>query len=293
MNDLISPLLGSLTPYLSKLSALAVAAAFVWMIWRARSLFPMRYRLWRMSHPKGFISDERIKNAVKDRADLMTYRSLFGRADSIGDARRQTIFAEQLGLDPGALGECGPYFDRARLAVKASLPDLALTKIKVLGWTAVLMLLAAILLLWVAQSRILVRFNDDHTYFWLGADNASLFLRSNGVTLTTSNCSIQGNAAGFSPQHMAVLCKTFIEPGTVKYVDSEVRQQRIANFFLLAILLVIEGWWQRRLHAVRAGHILKRHIDDRDAPKNGAAVPELLEEDSNPVVVAMQDSRRA
>jgi hypothetical protein len=240
-----------------------IVVILLWLTSRSHSFFDIRYRLWRFSRSGDDIADEAVRRAVRDRADLITFRTLLMRADTIGEMKRLIEFTEENGLEPGCLGDCGRYFHRRTLAIKENLPSLfRAKKLFELCWILLAMITFVLGPLAMSQ-RALLAFKDDGTRFLLGKDSAKL-LQPDAVSFVPDDCSrASQGVAGFSPRHSEALCSAFGGHSLGEIVENGVKSQRIlaVGFFITGLLLVACG--RRRLHAVRAAYAVKSWLELR------------------------------
>lgn len=263
MNDFI---VLTLSHYIPLLSAFLVAVPFAWMAFRSRSLFVLRYRLWRLTQPKGDIQDKWVREAVQARADLISFRSVLMWADTPGDAHRLAKFAEERDLDVGSIGECGSYFDRQELRVRDNVPGwkstVAISAVPIYLFCAAL----ALLLMMGVQDRALVAFKDGGSWFWLGNTSARLVHGNHNQTFTLSDCSKPGPRAGFTAEEAKNLCTFFADPSLAQGVKDGVSSQRwlalVGSCFFLGLLAIV----LRHLHAVRAAHAVRKWLERTRSP---------------------------
>jgi hypothetical protein len=273
VTETIIPLLSQAVPIIPYLSALLLAIPLAWISLRSRSLFLLRYRFWRLVQSKEAITDPAILKAVQERADLMSFRVLLMRADTPGEALRLASFAQRHGLDVGTLGECGRYFHRHKLAIKERLPDLGRTKgasigINYLLWMAVFVMTAVAI-----QSKALVAFKDDGTWFWLGTNSAQLLRDSHGQIFTIADCQKNEGGAGFDAVHSKQVCGIFKDPSLMQNVTETVSSQRWFALTFGFLFLVGLARWRRHLHAVRAAHTVRNWLVFHASNEGAAATP--------------------
>lgn len=266
LNDFIVPTLGHYMPFIS---ALLIAAPFAWIDVRSRSLFVLRYRLWRLTQPKGEVKDELIREAIQTRADLISFRSVLMWADTPGDAHRLVKFAVENELDVGSIGECGSYFDRRGLCVRDHVPGWKSTVV-ISAVSAYLLFAGVALFLTLGiQGRALVGFKDGGPWIWLGKDSVSLFHGAHGQTFIPSDCGKTEGRAGFTATQASHLCSFFRDPALPRVVNEGLSAQRwlagVGCAFLLTWLASVLRW----LHAVRAAHFIRQWLERRQKPAKG------------------------
>lgn len=254
MNDFI---LLTLSHHVPEISAFLAAFPFAWMAYRSRSLFVLRYRLWRLTQPRGDIQDELIREAVQTRADLISFRSVLVWADTPGDAHRLAEFAKSRRLDVGSLGDCGPYFDRDALRVKDKVPSLKSTKVFTGIAFYVIGALLVLLLMGASQERALAAFKDGGSWFWLGHDNARLFLGNHNRSFMQTDCGQTGGVAGFTADQSKQLCSIFADPLLPQEIAAGVMSQRWAALIGSCVLLMLLVITLNLLHAVRSAHAVR------------------------------------
>lgn len=263
----------TLSHYIPLLSAFLVAVPFAWMAFRSRSLFVLRYRLWRLTQPKGDIQDELVREAVQARADLISFRSVLMWADTPGDAHRLAQFAKERDLDVGSIGECGSYFDRQGLRVRDNVPSwkstVAISAVPIYLFCAAV----ALLLMLGVQDRALVAFKGGGSWLWLGTSSARLFHGSHNQTFTQSDCSKPGPRAGFTAEEAKNLCTFFADPSLAQGVQDGVSSQRwlalVGSCFFLGLLAIV----LRHLHAVRAAHTVRGWLEQTQGRTEDQAGP--------------------
>ena len=262
----------SLAQFAWWLPPLIAAIPFGWIMLRSGSTFALRHRLWRLTRPEKSIDDDDIRKAVKERADLIAFRALLMRADTMGEAKRIMAWANVHGIDVGTVGDCRRYFHRHDLKVKDSVPCLARTKrlsVAVYYLLAVVTLISADLAL---QSRVLLSFKDDHTMFSLSTKSAQLFREQGNIAvLVPADCPKPNGWAGFNPVHTAVICSAFKSAGLPEQIDDGLRAQRWLGLSILICALLGFFKWSRRLLAVRSAHFVRVWLaHQHDATPNDA-----------------------
>lgn len=249
------------------LPPLIAAIPFGWIVLRSGSTFALRHRLWRLTRPEKSIDDDDIRKTVKERADLIAFRALLMRADTMGEAKRIMAWANVHGIDVGTVGDCRRYFHRHDLKVKDSVPRLTTTKllsVAVYYLLAVVTLISADLAL---QSRVLLSFKDDHTMFYLSTKSAQLFRERGGIgVLVPADCPKKGGWAGFNPVHTAVICSAFKGAGLPEEIDEGLRSQRWLGLSILTCALVGFFKWSRRVLAVRSAHSVRAWLAQQHEP---------------------------
>lgn len=240
------------------LPPLIVAIPFAWIMLRSGSTFTLRHRLWRLTHPEKSIENDDIRKAVKERADLIAFRALLMRADTLGETKRIIAWAKANEIDVGTLGDCQRYFHRHDLKLKASIPDLAKAKIFSIGIYYVLAVIAVIGLSLALQSGVLLSFKDDHTLFFLSTKSAELLREQTGfAVLVPGDCPKPDGWAGFSKQHAASICSAFKSAGLADQVASGLRLQRWVGLAILASALLGFFRRSRRVLAIRSAHSVR------------------------------------
>lgn len=267
MNDFI---VLTLSHYIQVISSLLIAAPFAWMAIRSRSLFVLRYRLWRLTQPKGDIQDELIREAVQTRADLISFRSVLMWADTPGNAHQLAKFAKEKELDVGSIGECGSYFDRDTLRVRDNVPSwksaVAVSALPIYLLCAVV----ALLLMVGIQDRALVTFKGGGPWFWLGNSSARLVHGNHNQTFTSSGCGKSGGRAGFTAEQAKDLCSFFADPSLAQGVRDGVTSQRWLALIVSCALLTLLAFILRHLHAVRAAHVVRQWLERMEKRSDGA-----------------------
>lgn len=254
-------------------SGILFAIALLWAAGSTQSLFEVRYRLWRLVRSGQEISDEAVRKAVQERADFMAFRALLIWADTPGDMRRISDFAERYELEPGTLGDCGPYFHRRDLAIKENLPSLEKAKLAYFGLRVVFWLIAVLGTSFLIQPRVLVSFKDDGTWSWLGVHEAKLFGPDKPFLVSDECPKTNTGAADFNAIHTKVLCEAFRGKALEPYVNEELAQQRMLGSLLLTFSAAGYVVRRRRFHQVRAAHAVKSWIAFREkaAEREGCA----------------------
>jgi hypothetical protein len=247
------------------LPPLIVALPFAWVMLRSGSTFALRHRFWRLTRPEKSIENDDIRNAVKERADLIAFRALLMRADTLGETKRIIAWANANEIDVGTVGDCQRYFHRQDLKLKASIPDLAKTKFFSIAIYYILAVIAVIGLDLALQSGVLLSFKDDHTLFFLSTKSAQLFREQGGIAvLVPGDCPKPDGWAGFSKQHAASICSAFKSAGLSEQLDAGLRFQR---WFALAILAsALLGFLKRsrRVLAIRSAHAVRSWLALRE-----------------------------
>jgi len=216
-------------------SGILFAIALFWAAASTQSLFEVRYRLWRLVRSGHEISDATVRAAVQQRADLMAFRALLVWADTPGEMKRISDFAKQHELDPGTLGDCGPYFHRQNLTIKENVITLEKAKLVYFAARMLFLLVAVLGASFLIQPRVLISFKDDGTRVWLGAHDAKLF-GPDRLFLVPDDCpKTTTGAAGFNAVHTKVLCDAFNSKGLEPYVDSGLIQQRVLGALFLGL----------------------------------------------------------
>jgi hypothetical protein len=248
------------------LPPLIVAIPFAWIVIRSGSTFALRHRLWRLTHPEQSIEDTDIRAAVKERADLIAFRALLMRADSLGEAKRIIAWANVNGIDVGTVGDCQRYFHRQDLKVKDSVPSLAKTKLLSIAVYYLLAVFAVIAVGLALQSGVLLVFKDDHTMFYLSTKSAQLFHGDGIAMLVPADCPKLGGWGGFNKVHTASICSAFKGTALPEQIDNGLRAQRWLALSLLVSTLLGFSKWSRRVLAVRSAHTVEGWLTQRQKP---------------------------
>ena len=258
---MVEVLLGHLTWLVS---GILFAAALLWAAASSQSLFEVRYRLWRLLRSGHEISDETVRKAVQERADFMAFRALLIWADTPGEMKRIKEFAQQHELDPGTLGDCGPYFHRRNLTIKQSVPSLARAKAVYFVLRLTFLAVAVFGASWLIQPRVLISFKDDGTRAWLGTHEARLFGPDKPFLISDECPKTNTSAAGFNAVHTKALCEAFGSKGLAITVDDGLRQQRVLGALLLAFSSTGYVVRRRRFQQVRTAQAVKSWLAFRE-----------------------------
>ncbi|WP_426269218.1 DUF6216 family protein [Dyella kyungheensis] len=253
-------------------SGILFAIALLWAAASTQSLFEVRYRLWRLVRSGHEISDETVRAAVQERADFMAFRALLAWADTPGEMKRISDFAKQHELEPGMLGDCGPYFHRRDLTIKENVPSLE--KAKAIHFVLRLIFLAVAVFgaIWLLQSRVLVSFKDDGTKAWLGTNDAKL-LGADRPFLISEECpKTNTGAAGFNVVHTKALCEAFGSKAMEMKVSDGLMQQRVLGALLLVLSAACYMVRRRRLQQVRAANAVRSWLAFRQKPNDQGEV---------------------
>lgn len=243
-----------------------LAVPVVWVIFRSGSFFPVNHLFWKLSHPEKQVSDPRLQNAIRQRADLIAFRATLMRADHASEMSRLLDWAQQYEIDIGTVGECGRYFHRQDLRLKDKVPNLDAAK-----WWAFVGYGAVVLLLllsasWASQSRLLLSFNDDHSLVYLSEDSAQLF-RSNGLSaLVPKDCPKPTGWGGFNAAHTKVICDAFQGNDLPVIIKRGVQAQRFQGLAGVALSLFAFFWIRRKLTAVRSAHAVRSWLAFKSGP---------------------------
>lgn len=242
------------------MGGLGGAFALFWAVARSNSFFYVRYRLWRLARSDSDIFDENLRQAVHQHGDLVSFRTLLMRADSLGEMRRILDFSERNELEPGMLGDCGQYFHRSSLTIKDSIPSLSATKALTLfaRFLCICVILFAIYL--GCQNRALLSFKDDHAWFWLSADMAQAYQSHQAILLPNECPKINQSMADFNATHVKVICDTYGTKRFMNSINDGIREQRGISLLLLALCAGAYGWQWRHLRRVRAAHVVRNWL---------------------------------
>lgn len=249
-------------------SGILFAIALLWAATSTQSLFEVRYRLWRLVRSGHEISDETVRKAVQERADFMAFRALLIWADTPGEMKRISDFAKCHDLEPGTLGDCGPYFHRQNLTIKEDVPTLEKAKFIYFGARTFFLLVAVLGACFLIQPRVLVSFKDDGTKAWLGAHEAKLFGPDKPFLVPDDCPKTSTGVAGFNVVHTKVLCDAFGSKGLEPYVDDALTQQRVLGALLLALSAAGYMVRRRRFQQVRAAHAVRNWLVFRERTKD-------------------------
>lgn len=254
------------------LPPLIVAVPFAWIVIRSGSTFALRHRFWRLTRPEQSIEDDEIRGAVKERADLIAFRALLMRADTLGEAKRIIAWANVNGIDVGTLGDCQRYFHRKDLKVKDSVPSLAKTKLLSIAVYYLLAVFAVIAVGLALQSSVLFVFKDDHTMFYLSTKSSQLFHGGGIAVLVPADCPKPDGWGGFNKVHTASICSAFKGPALPEQIDNGLRSQRWLALSLLVSTLLGFSKWSRHVLAVRSAHAVNAWVarPQKTASNNGA-----------------------
>lgn len=111
--------LQSALPYVSYATPVALVGALLWVMWRGKSMYPFWLRLWTLFHRKEPEDIAWLALAMEERRALIKFRVLFGWVDTLAQARRLDTWARDQGTDAGSVCDCGDFFDRQNLGLKA------------------------------------------------------------------------------------------------------------------------------------------------------------------------------
>lgn len=233
----------------------------IWVIFRSGSFFPIDHLFWKLSHPEKQVSDPRIQNAIRQRADLIAFRATLMRADHVPEMSRLLDWAKQYEIDIGTVGECGRYFHRQDLKLKGKIFNFGAAKgLARVGYVAVVLLFISSVS-WASQSQLLLWFSDDHTLFYLSKDSAQLFHSKNLSALVPKDCPKLEGWGGFNAIHTKVICEVFQGNDLPAIIESGVRAQRILGLTGIALSLFLFFWIRRKLTAVRSAHAVRSWLN--------------------------------
>jgi hypothetical protein len=237
-----------------------IAIALFWTVSRSNSFFYVRYRLWRLARSDSDISDDGLRQALHSHADLVSFRTLLMRADTVGEMRRILDYAQKNELEPGMLGDCGHYFDRSSLTIKKKVPALLTTKAKG-SFYRLLLITVVILSAYLGfQHRALLSFKDDHTWFWLSPDMAQVENSDQAILLPDECPKTHQGAGGFSAQHVKALCETYGSKRFTNSINDGIKEQQGIALMLMLFCAWAYGRLWRHLRCVRAAHAVQNWI---------------------------------
>ncbi|MDQ7996915.1 MAG: DUF6216 family protein [Luteibacter sp.] len=243
---------------LSYFSPVVIAALLIWATVRSRSLYPLRERLWRLTHRRPGTDREWLAGPLRDREELLKFRVLFMWADSLPEARRVAAWADQHGVDLGTLGDCGHLFDRKTLAVADKVPS---PKAEVLvlflgmGFAGLLFLAGGLGVL--KQNAVMSLKSNGH---WIEFTETSAwpFWGHRAEAMTWEDCKAAENRAQFKDDDdRKVACEILNDPKLPSAVNKAIRSQRGVGLMLIFYGLFIGTpvyRWALRARSARAVH---------------------------------------
>jgi len=258
-----SSLLGSVGGYAGAVSAVAIVLTFVWIMVRARTAFPILYRLWKWTHRKAPVKDPALAKAIRARLDLVLFRYLFMPVAHIGQMRKVLTWAEQHDIDVGTLAECGVYFNSKTLTLKDKLPRKGWTYGGSIVFGLVLAMCASFFVWIVVQTGAILIFKDDHRWFVLYNDQAEVVFPLDQPAALASQCPTIDPASDFLGAHAKSLCEKFQDIHHVWFVHHTVFQQRVAAIFALLICLLVARDVWRSFIAARAAWAVHEWLAER------------------------------
>jgi len=261
--EMDSHLLGSVGGYAGAVSAVAIVLTFVWIVVRARTAFPILYRLWRWTHRRAPVKDPLLAKAIRARLDLVLFRYLFMPVAHIGQMRKVLSWAEKHDIDMGTLAECGAYFNAKTLTLKSKLPGRGWTYGGTIAFGFVLALCASFFVWIVVQTGAILIFKDDHRWFVLYNDQAQVVFPLDQPVALANECPALDPASDFSGAHAKSLCEKFADLHHVWFVHHTVFQQRVAAIFALLICLLVARDVWRSFIAARAAWAIREWLADR------------------------------
>ena len=229
-------------PYLTALLALLPVAA---VMWRGQSLFPLRHRLWHAFRRKEAKNPSWLSDDVRERVELLEYRMLFGKADSLAQARRVRGWAAEHHIDLGTLCDCGDHFDRKKLAMSEHLPTVR----KNGGWALLLFVVGGLLAvgspLGLSTNGAVLRFKATHEWAVFGEAWGRPLGQENWTAMTRQDCAGKEDPADFG-RSRAAACQVLNDHRLPDFVRSSVRSQHalgaLALFYGLLALWCLVRW---------------------------------------------------
>jgi len=259
--DEILKILPTLAPYFS---ALVAAIPFVWLMTRSRSMFPLRWLLWRMSHRKDTVGDEWLKRPIEERIELVKMRALLVWADSYKDARELATWAAERDIDLGTLGECRWHFDRDKRQISPKL------------WTVSSVSLLSTLLIYaacVAATFGGILAAKDEAMVWLKSNGHGLYLTESSVrpfhsrhyvSMHATDCAGKADPAGLN-EDREVACEMLADPHLSAAVRETLVGQRVFGISICVLALFLACFGPFWTSTVRSAQAVRRLIERYDA----------------------------
>jgi len=258
MDAIVSTLLLQWAPYLTSIRVLVPLG---WVTVRGQSLFPVRDRLWRWFRRKDAKDPSWLSDDIRERVELLEFRVLFRWADTLAEARRMKAWATANGVDMGALGDCGSYFNGKALTLRRDLPTL-----KSYGWAVILAFALTCVGLLAGLSRLVANrailgFQANGGWLVVTEQTARPLDRECWSAMTRTECTGATDPARFGADRMRA-CDLLNDSRTPAMVRATLRDQRVlGGIFVLygVILLSSIGRWMATVRSARpVGHELGR-----------------------------------
>jgi len=217
---------------LSYFSPFAIAAPLLWAMIRSRSLYPLRERLWRLTHRRKDSDRDWLSGPLRDREELLKFRVLFMWADNLPEAKRVAAWAEAHAIDVGTLGDCGHLFDRKKLALADKLPSPKAELVGLLIGVGFAMVLFAFGGLAVLKQDAVMSLKSNGHWIEFTETSARPFGVHRTDAMTLADCRGGEDPAKFK-EDRAVVCEILGDPKLSSSVHDAIQSQRVVGVMFL------------------------------------------------------------
>lgn len=253
--------LPALAPYLS---ALVAVIPFIWLMTRSRSMFPLRWLLWRMSHRKDTSGKEWLKQPIDERVELLKMRALLVWADSYKEARELADWAKERDIDLGTLGECRWHFDREKRQITPKLWRVASVSLLSTFLVYAACVGATFGGILAAKDEAMVWLRGNGHGLYLGNGTVRPFDSNHFAPMTWADCKTKDDPAGLIGDR-EVACKMLADPHFSAEVRETLLGQRVAGISICLIALFLACLGPFWTSTVRSAHAVARLIARYDA----------------------------
>ncbi|HEX8592336.1 MAG TPA: DUF6216 family protein [Pseudomonas sp.] len=228
------------------LNLLLLAAGFVYIYRRAKSMLFLRDRLWRLLGGKADFAHEKFERMKREARELEHFRYEFNiPAHSLEQAEAFHEWQSQHRLQLGDVSLAKNYIDWRdfnALKMKVSLRQLRRINVAAMIAAILLYLVVALSFSLAASNYLMVSFKD--TPFFYVSEKDVKFSPFGQPKLSSQTCespeALQAldDETDFPPQRFSSICEEFGSPRIVEHIKTELSKQRIMLVSLGSMLFV-------------------------------------------------------
>lgn len=241
------------------LNLIVLAAGFVYIYRRARSLLFLRDRLWRLLGGKAEFANAKFEQMKREARELEHFRFEFNiPAHSLEQAEAFHGWQSRHRLQLGDVSLARDYIDWRDfndLKMKFTLQQLKRRNIGAMIAAMLIYLAVALSFSLATSNYVLVSFKD--TPFFYVSEQDVKFSPFGQPLLSAQTCAspqalqVLDDATDFPPQRFSSICEDFGSPGSVAHIKTELNTQRfmlvaLGTMLFMFFLALVKAAVQRR-----------------------------------------------
>lgn len=259
--------LSSLSGLLALGVPIGMLALFLWSIIHTESRHVLRFRIWRLLHGKGEISDEGVNEYVNEQNSLMTFRLIAGvPVQSLDRAHELIRWTCENQVEMYELRMAGKHFDPDKRVIKTEgLPGKISQALKLLAAAlAVPIVFGCAWLVYTDSALLSLKATQRH--FWMTGTEARVAWPLLKTPLRQSACSgdlaALAKQTSFTVEEAGIICGVLKDEKTPSYTKQQVADQwKSALLLLLEILFIAWLLLSSFVGALVAHRLALRNLD--------------------------------